>query len=182
MGERESTPCPVCGVPGERADGRCPYCGNARNSAEARLRRLLQEPSHAGLLPPSLALPPLTRVSRKPLGLSLTVCSGASGELVTRAPFTCRPEWLVVSEETAARFDLRQLQVHADLLLGHGDPLPLETFSVKAYAENPHLLVLSHLDGARTCPAAGRIAVRATNLSGCIAHFRAVLWCLVLEP
>lgn len=117
---------------------------------------------------------------RLPIGLIGTreTAPGETGDIVVQPFLTCRPHHLIVSEETAAAFELTDLKIANACTNMGGVPIPLDTFSIRYYADQPKnalLYTIQRIDCPTVSPA-NRVIVQYRNAGKTRATFRGILW------
>ncbi len=122
--------------------------------------------------------------SRIPFGLrSEWIPAGETKALKTIRPYLpVRLTHLVLSEQTSKAFVLQSLMAGNCMLQGDGDPLPLDTFSVSSYANNPQLLAVNSFEGTYMLVNVGSvIRLMVTNTAEHSHQFSGVLWGIATE-
>ena len=121
---------------------------------------------------------------RIPFGLwahedhSVAVAAGQMAAIFVIPMIAMRPTHLVLSDETAASFELVDLKIAARSELGTWVSLPLDTFAVRYYAsqEDPQRLFSLQDWSHNTVRVGQRIQLDVRNTASEPRHFRGILW------
>jgi hypothetical protein len=118
--------------------------------------------------------------ARIPFGLIGEPLDGGHDVLEVRPHVSCQPEHLVLTAETARGFDLVDFKVGKNSQFGGPECLPLDTFSVDAYARaGDRLSSVQAWHGTDVCYPGMSISLYVHALRRGPLQFRGLLWCRV---